>query len=287
MYAVTIWPAWVGFSIGLVPTLLAWRGSARAGRWLVIGWVLFLGAFAEEPCSLARTPFSAAPDSSAIKVVSLNCAGGDPLAAAEALARVPELVLLQESPSEPELSKLAGGQWSLVAGPDASILARGRLERLKLPHATTNFTAARWTRLAPAGSLYVMYVVSLRLTPPVFRLDYWNPACWGAYSANKRNRRVELDQIVAFLHTLPDDATVIVGGDFNTPPDRWTQAKLRAGFTDCFAESGRGWGATGVNEIPMVRIDQIWHRGGVSTAARAIKTEHSDHRMVEAVLALQ
>ena len=284
VYAITIWPAWIWLGVGWTTAGFAWRSSKVGGKCLLAGWLLFVVLFADEPWSIARSLWVGEVHASeAVKVVSLNCAGGDPLAMIEALARSPELVLLQESPPQKELLAVLNDGWATVLGPDAAILALGRLEPMTLPEWTDNFVAARWWR---QGAKSPVYVVSLRLEPPVLRFDYWNPACWRAYAEGKRRRRTELTEVLAYVETLPKDAAIILGGDFNTPPDRRIQAGLMERFIDVFRASGAGWGATGINDYPLVRIDQIWVAGGSPVIARAIKTKYSDHRRVEAQVTL-
>ena len=50
---------------------------------------------------------------------------------------------------------------------------------------------------------------------------------------------------------------------------------------DPFREAGRGWGDTITNDLPFLRIDQVWvsrEFRPVSVVAR--RTRRSDHRMV-------
>ena len=289
-YALTIWPAWVWVIPALPAIVLAARRSRAHGALTLIVWIAFAGVFVEEFFTMPRGLFpSADVQPGEVQVVSLNCMGGDGAAVVEAVSHPNTLVLLQESPSPRELKLLVeavwGTQgWDLVAGPDGSIFAPGNLEELVLPDRTSNFVAARWTR---APSATPIYVVSLRLSPPVLRFDYWNPECWTAYARDKRSRREELAGVVAFLDRLPAGAPVIVGGDFNAPPDRSIQWSLRARYLDTFEASGRGWGATGTNDNPMVRIDQIWVRRGMSArSARSTKSRRSDHRLAIAIVGL-
>jgi len=67
----------------------------------------------------------------------------------------------------------------------------------------------------------------------------------------------------------------------NVPAGDGALSLRRERVRDTFAESGRGWGNTVLNETPLLRIDQVWageHLGAVSSVAR--KTGNSDHRMV-------
>jgi len=281
LYAVTIWPAIVWTAVGLLLLLPGCRRNRSRQFWgLFVAWIVFFLGFAEEPLSLVHSllPNSAKP---VLTVVTLNCAGGDPRAAAEVAAYHPDIVFLQESPSAKEVEALAKGlygkraQW--LHGVDASIIAScNRLEPIPLPKGTGNFVAARLKY--DEGELVA---VSLRLQPPIFRLDYWSPDCWDAYAENRRKRREEFREIANFLKEEVPGGPVILAGDFNTPPDWRVTAPIAGRLTDAYAESGSLWGYTAVNEFPLARIDQIWvSRNFKPIETTAFKTENSDHRLV-------
>jgi endonuclease/exonuclease/phosphatase (EEP) superfamily protein YafD len=279
----TIWPFWAPAVLCLLPAAV----SARRANWkprvlLLFGWLLAWSTIGEEPSSLARSLVR--PEKGTLRVVSLNCAGSVE-AAVEVVDLKPDIVLLQESMGEVELERLRaklGTGWSKVVGVDASILARGRLEPVGFPGKPTSFIAA-WAHL-PEKTL----IVSLRLAPPVFRLDYWNPACWRAYADNKRKRRAELMEIVDAIDRVRGTAPVILGGDFNIPPDHTvTETLWYSALFDAFEDCGRGWGATAVNDYPMVRIDQIWASYEWEPVnAYAKKTRNSDHQIAVAEFSL-
>lgn len=291
LYALTVWPAWVWLPLGLVCTLWAFRRSRLHGIVPLVVWLAFVFVFVDETGPLARSllPAPEAPPG-AVSVVSLNCMAGNGAALVEAISRPDTLVLLQESPYPAlvrQLAETVWGKdgWGVVTGPDASIFAPGRLQALELPEGTSHFVAAKWTRKEGEDPVYV---VSLRLSPPVLRFDYWNPECWAAYARDKRARVRELGSVVAYLRRLPQGAPLIVGGDFNAPPDRTIQAFLRAECTDTFEVAGRGWGATGTNDLPVVRIDQIWVRRGMGVvSAGSAKSHSSDHRMASATVTVR
>jgi hypothetical protein len=74
---------------------------------------------------------------------------------------------------------------------------------------------------------------------------------------------------------------VVLGGDFNAPQGDAVFRCLTPRLHDAFREGGRGWGDTITNDVPFLRIDQVW----VSRVFRAVsvvtrRTRHSDHRFV-------
>jgi len=275
LYAFTIWPPFVWAGIGALlslPGILKHRTLPQI--LLISAWLVFWLVFGEERIWMPSRLFS--PPTGAARVVSMNCSGGSVDAAREALTGTPEIALLQESPSRSELESIVrnlyGPSGAVVSGPDASIVVKGKFVNLNLNFGNTNFLVA----LVETEKLGSLLVVSLRLTPPVFRLDYWNPECWRAYAENRRIRREELREVVEYVKDLSPDR-LIIGGDFNTPPDRGTFAPLSQFADQASADSGY----TAINEFPLARIDQVWSRGIPAARSRASRTVHSDHRKVE------
>jgi vancomycin resistance protein VanJ len=287
VYAATVYPAWVFAVLGLVIVLAARpRPFWRVMRWPMLAWLVFVCFFAEEMTSTFRLgswPSAAwnanRPLGRALRVVSLNCAGGTVAAAEEVRRFSPDIVLLQESPSRPEVEKLAnelfGADGVALVGQDASIVSRKPLTPLAIPRREANFVAAE-VRL-PSGEPAL--VVSLRLAPPALRFDYWNPECWTDFAQNLSNKREELGAIAAFVKTNRKGLPLLLGGDFNSGPNRTMSNRLPADLSDSFREAGHGWGHTAVNDGPLVRIDQIWLSSPLN-ACFAQRTENSDHRMV-------
>lgn len=217
-----------------------------------------------------------------MRVVSLNCAGGLPEVAAEVAAYEPDIVLLQESPGRRDVERLAawlfGADAGMLAGPDGSILARGRLTPKPLsPLLRTTFVQAR-VRLT---SGIEAEVISLRLAPAIVREDLWSPECWREQTANRQVRREQLRAVAGQIAALPRETPLIVGGDFNAPAGDAVFRLLQPRLRDAFREGGTGWGNTIMNDLPVHRIDQVWISPAFrATAVVARKTRHSDHRLV-------
>ncbi len=281
--AVTLFPAWLWVVPGWL-LAVPLRSRPRLARISAVAWLGFLLLFAEEPRSLIRVrdvePARVAGDVT-FRVVSLNCAGGSPEAAAEVAAWNPDLVLLQEVPAERDVEALArrlyGIEGSAVTGYDTAVLARGPLTASLPPRSHGYFVAARLA--LPSGQ--ALEVISLRLTPPVVRLDLWSPDCWREQTANRKARRQQMREVAAYLATVPPEVPVVVGGDFNAPAGDGIYWELPPRLRDTFAEAGSGWGNTGLNDLPVSRVDQVWISRPLQTrAAVARRTRHSDHRLV-------
>lgn len=288
-YAATIWPAFVWMIPGAM-TLFYRRPNKRSwSAWgPVLVWLASVLAFSEEPWMVLRGILPAPPrPASGVRVVTLNCASSTE-AAAEVWQWKPDIVLFQESPSEDDLKVLAkkwfGASGSVLSGPDCSIVAKGQLEELGQSHFEINRAAARWRR----PGYPPMTVVSLRMDPPTFRLDYFNPDCWRDYASDRHGRRHELAEIWKQTAALAGSDPILLGGDCNTPPDPGTFAPISGSLRDAFSVAGRGWPGTAHNTYAFARIDQVW----VSKEFRPVcawtkKTVYSDHRMAVFDLAFE
>ena len=228
------------------------------------------------------------PGQHSLRVVTLNCGWGRVEAVQELKRLKPDVVLLQESPGSKDLRKLAdeffGEEGSFVYGPDATIIARGKLEQVGSDRRVSNFVSAKLT--TPEG--VSLNLVSLRMNPPVLRLDLYNPAAWSDFTQSRIARRAEAEEIASRLKAsgfVPD----VVAGDFNSPPDKHAFGSLTKGLTDSFKFNGRGYGATAVNPVPcLVRIDQIYTSPKAAVVnAWAFAGKESDHRAFVADLKIK
>ncbi len=288
--AVTYLPSWGWAVIGLRLALAGvTKAAKRAGGILGGLWLLYLVEFADEIPPLLR--FRSWPDPGwraahesgrAIRVVSLNCAGGLEEAAEEVIPFHPDIVLLQETPDRKALErltrKLFGKEGSFAWGYDPSLLARGTMK--PAPQETSRGVNGIQAEVKLSNGIRLT-AVSLRLWTPSVRVDFWNPACWREQAENHRQQREQLQAVLAPLQQVPNAMPVLIGGDFNTPARDSHFRLLRPRFRDAFREGGFGWGNTILNDIPLQRIDQLWINEqfqAVSVFAR--KTRNSDHRMV-------
>lgn len=285
--AVTLFPTWAWAIAGLLLALPAmWRPSRRFGLFVAAVWCIFAASFADEPASLLRGAVrswigsDANEHGGAWRIITLNAAG-DTRAAAEVAPWSPDVVLLQESPSRDEVGRLAKRLFGADAcwrhHGDVSILARGRAVE-DAPLAQGSHFVAMRVRLA---SGHEAEIVSLRLDTPSVRFDLWSPACWRAQTEIRRRQRHQLQAVVNHLAGVPKDVLRIVGGDFNCPPRDAIFRLFRGQLRDTFAIAGIGWGNTIMNDVPLMRIDQVWTSNELALqTVVAARTERSDHRMV-------
>lgn len=294
--AVTFWPSWVWLGPGLILVALSWtRKDRRLAVRVAYMWLLFAVAIPEESVSLARfhprpiREWSKAKDRGrALRVVSVNCAARSE-GAEEAGRYGPDVVLLQESPPREEVDRLVRRlfkeQAGVVWGPDTSVLAKG--DAIGLPAPPASRTAMTPARVRLASGLEIA-VVSIHLSPPVLRLDLWNPGCWREQRASRRLHREQVRELVGWVESAPRALPLVVGGDFNAPGGDAALRPLRPRLHDTFNAAGRGWGNTVLNDFPVSRFDQAWvskHLRAAAVVAR--KTRHSDHRLIVCDLILR
>ena len=279
---VSMIPAWMW----LVPAgMLAFIARPILSRNLIIVtllvWVAFVFLFVEEARSLVR--FDSLPErtqtDSITRVATLNCNLGSSDAAIELLEYSPDIVLLQESPSASRLSELAvellGDQADFVTAGDTSILSKGKLQLISADRAS-HFCHAVVT--LPDGQQ--ADVVCLRLSPPVFDIDFLSGKFWRKHYETRVKHRQQLQAIVDHLNESAVTQRWIIGGDFNLVGGDGSLSPLVA-FQDTFHQTGSGWCNTGTNDYPLFRVDQIWIKGDLrSTVNKTFRTEHSDHRAV-------
>ena len=283
--ALTIWPAWSWLSLAL-PIVFIWRRANR--RWMMLAgaaWLLFAAVHVEEVSTLARgllRPVDEDKPAGTLRVITLNCGGGHADALAETLPLHPDILLLQEPPSRPETDRfckrLFGTAGETLYDVDTAILARGNLTNVRRSRSLVFFSHA----IADIPGFDPLELVSLRLATGHVQLNLWNPDCW---TTHFRGRRQQLDQMREIVAELPAQTPLLVAGDFNAPQRDRIFSLLPAGMQDAFAVAGKGIGNTILNEMPVLRIDQIWassHFRVVQSFAR--QTRASDHRMVVADL---
>jgi endonuclease/exonuclease/phosphatase (EEP) superfamily protein YafD len=286
--AVLVLPRWMWVLPG---TLLALLAFTRKRKWMSLAvvtlWLLYGLVFSQELRSLVRwkpadVRESAGKSGLALRVISLNCNGGNEKAAAEVSAYRPDLVFSEESPLRPVLQSMAtnllGPEAESICGSDVSIIARGKLTQLPVENPESAPFAHARVRFS-SGLVAEVFVV--RLQPYDIRGDLWSPECWRRQYAVRKKQRGQFEWIEREVGKVPKDVPIILGGDFNLPAGDTLFEGLRARLADTFRQSGRGWGDTLDNDWPVLRIDQIWCDEHFSPLdVQAHHTENSDHRMV-------
>ncbi|HEY1602121.1 MAG TPA: endonuclease/exonuclease/phosphatase family protein [Pirellulales bacterium] len=284
--AITAIPPWCWL---LVSAALGGLGFTAVPSWekkvFVVLLVVFLFAFVDQSRSVVRLAQDALFRSRhnvalpTLRVVTINCSVGNPLAADEVQAWHPDIVLLQESPNEQAVRQLAQSLFGNDAGvawsADCTIIARGKL--LSANTMVKHFMQA--TLVTRDGQ--EVEVFCLRLSPPVVRYDLWTASCWAEHAAMRRKQRQEAAELASALPSVPEQRPILIGGDCNAPARDGALRSWSPRLRDSFATAGRGWGGTVLNEFPAMRFDQLWSSSELQpTCVWSVRSEHSDHRMV-------
>jgi vancomycin resistance protein VanJ len=287
--ALTVFPAWTWLLPGLGVAAFGLSRKYPKPFLCVVGlWLIQALILSEEPRSLLRFGKwpseewkTARQHNRAIRVITINCAGGNEKALAEVAPYNPDIVLVQETPGRPDVEKIAQSLYGNDAGSwinfDTAIMARGSVDPITIKPPRGFFAQAR----VELRSGITVDVISLRAMTPPFRMDLWNPDDWRGYTAARDTQREQFSVITKQLSQLPDGDLIICGGDFNAPQADSVAATMAPRLRDSFAEAGRGWGDTITNDVPVLRIDQVWiSRQLKPSAVVARRTVESDHRMV-------
>jgi vancomycin resistance protein VanJ len=285
--ALTVFPIWIWPAPGLFLLGLAWfrsSGTVYKVSMAAVGllWLAYILVFTEELHSLARSLLpEQSPPGPALRIVSLNSELG--LGGASDLKRhMPDIVLLQESPSPTALAKMAyevfGAEAGVATELDTAILARGTVIPAPLPLVSRRYFTEARVKLTTGIEIGI---ISLHLQTPPVRVDLWSPGAWTQLRTHRARQRRQMQVISDRIAAMPANMPIIVGGDFNAPQGDAVFELLKPLLRDAFREAGRGWGNTHKNELPVLRIDQVWITDHFGVAdVRAYQTEQSDHRLV-------
>jgi endonuclease/exonuclease/phosphatase family metal-dependent hydrolase len=76
---------------------------------------------------------------------------------------------------------------------------------------------------------------------------------------------------------------LVVGGDFNSPPDSYACQRMLEGLQSAFAYAGSGFGWSFSSSHPVLRIDHLFASHDLEVlGCRVLPTSASDHRPVVA-----
>ncbi|HEY3398478.1 MAG TPA: endonuclease/exonuclease/phosphatase family protein [Armatimonadota bacterium] len=288
--SVTVFPLLVWAGVGVFVVLVALsRRTRQASLLALLIWTVVVGGLAEEPVSLLRGAlwrlsggYQTTRPAEVLRVISLNCAGGQVAAAQEVLPYDPDVVLFQETPGRQELEQAfpAASGWQVNVGLDAAIAVRGTLAAQPLERADRMFlTVARAIpRRAPSVDLTV---VSTHFAPRALSFQLWRPSVWIGDEQLVRHQASQMVEVRRYAESALARGPVIVGGDFNSPGGAALFRPLRPHFRDCWAVAGQGWPDTITNDSPFSRIDQVWVSPEWEVVRQWVeRTANSDHRMV-------
>ncbi|WP_456832696.1 endonuclease/exonuclease/phosphatase family protein [Deinococcus sp. UYEF24] len=95
-----------------------------------------------------------------------------------------------------------------------------------------------------------------------------------AQAVESRTRQEQL--LLSRAQSIP--GSLVVCGDFNTPPQGRIYTELKRHFTNAFEQAGSGLGLTFPAALPVARIDHVWLRQAEAIRAYVPVSRASDHR---------
>ena len=175
---------------------------------------------------------------------------------------------------EATLLDLFGDHGAIVWDVDTSIVSRGALIK-RHEHTAVPFFSLATIEFPRLGNLTM---ASLRLRPGSSDIRLWAPECWRSHAVA---RDIHRKQLRRFLEAAESSGLELVAGDFNAPQGDPVYALLPANLRDAFAHGGVGLGNTILNDLPVLRIDQIRADPAFPVLQSfAVKSRVSDHRLV-------
>lgn len=100
-----------------------------------------------------------------------------------------------------------------------------------------------------------------------------------------KRRYAQMNLLSEYLDKSP--YPTIVAGDFNDVPLSYTYRQMNRRFTDSFLESGAGIGVTYNGNLPMLRIDYIFHsKEFICSGFKVYSQSTTDHYPISANLSL-
>jgi vancomycin resistance protein VanJ len=292
----TTWLVYLPQLLFLVPILVAAGLAFLLRRWrtlvgqaavaLLCVWLLFSGGY--------RLPSLAQRGD--LRVMSWNVMGleGNPHGVLSQIQHaVPDVVLLQEvrrvRGSDPVtwLTRRLPG-WHAVRGGDVAILSP---HPLALPHRILLETPSLG-RVALETSVRIrnqpVEVVTVHFNTGVSR-----PSHERAWNHPRRSmiegaavRKEQADNLSHLVRSL--GRPIIVGGDFNSPPDTYACSRMAEQLQSAFTAAGSGFGWSFPSNHPLLRIDHLFASSELRILdCRVLPTSASDHCPLVTDLALE
>ena len=200
----------------------------------------------------------------------------------EALDYNPDVVFLQESPSSADLqkinNKLLDPKIQIVGGLQCTIIARGKLTKRNYSSLFYKHATGAMLTLEDESTIELLCI---HLDSAVTRWDLWNKDCWKEHQKGSQERRDQLSLLLSEYEGFASDRPKIFGGDFNSPQTSNLFKFLPKEYENAFGSKGKENGNTITNYFPVIRIDHIYSSSALQIIdVSAIKTVHSDHRML-------
>ena len=299
--ALTVFPFWAWGLLGLSMSLIAWIiGRKRFALGMTLLWLVTTIAGSDETRPLLRfgvqKPLVGLPPDEnghrLLRVVTLNCHHMNPIAAEEVLPWAPDIVLLQEAPSNHALMELAAKLYPdgqpkdhVAGGWECAVLTRGKIQGYITTPAMQHVPNLSVLPVKIELDGRTIHAVSVHLQGAVTNVSLHRLSTWELHYRNRLSRRAEMVDVRHYLEALQvwKSAPVVIGGDFNAPAGDAVYRELEPDLIDAFSAVGSGWGDTFPNSSPLLRIDHLYSNSQLKAIrARTVECVNSDHRMVVA-----
>jgi len=288
----TVFPIWVW---GLGPLFVSFLGTLRKKRPLGLAfllWLILLTMYVDSPQAWVRGVVHPAPQERTetrpgyLRVITINI-HHNTLALRDLVRYEPDLILVQETVSEQELIDVAGSLFDdgghVLWNRDCALISRYPLERVELDKVLRGNALSAIAQLpeADGGQRICVNVVHAYSQP--FRFDMHKPEFWTAYYDRRLLQLKLMETITRDIPNVDQFDAYLVGGDFNAPPGDAIFSRLPKQLEDTFSRCGVGWGRTIANDLPLIRIDQLWVNQQLTPlTCAAFPSAGSDHRGVVA-----
>ncbi len=106
-----------------------------------------------------------------------------------------------------------------------------------------------------------------------------------SYAFQKRSEELQ----TVLMGMPPIEGPIVICGDFNEPPLSYNYRQMqKAGFVDTFTKAGQGIKPTYAGKLPLLRIDYIWAKDGVTPLDfKRYRWKASDHYPIILDFAIQ
>jgi vancomycin resistance protein VanJ len=290
----TTWCVYLPQSLFLLPSVLMIGLCLQARRWrLAIGQaavamvgvgLLFSGVY--------RVPRPVRRGDLRVMTWNIMGLGGDPAGVLALIhSEQPDVLLLQEAsrargpdPVPWLIQRLPG--WEAVRAADVAILSPhplGPPRRASLGPRDTTRVSLRTTMRVGGRSLEVVTVhFNTGLPSEPIESAWVHPRHHMAVAAAVRAEQA--DHLAENVAAAP--RPLILGGDFNSPPDSRACRTMTQQLDSAFDTAGAGFGWTFPASHPLLRIDHLFiSRDLEALSCRVVPTPASDHRALVADLA--
>jgi endonuclease/exonuclease/phosphatase (EEP) superfamily protein YafD len=270
----------------LVPAALLVRSRsivALLAAALIVGWPV-MGFNVPWPQFIGS-----APNGIPFRVLTLNMHYNE--AAPEALEEFiathgPDVVAIQEWPGSQRSALTSAPDWHVHATPRLFLASRYPIRavvELGDDSMGEHASAAHYELDTPAGPVHVFSLHTATTRQGIADTLHEKRKGPGEVQTDSDRRREQSAFVAGQAAACRE--TVLVLGDFNTPPESPIFPEVWAGYTDTFSAAGWGWGYTFFGAHTAVRIDHILARKGWHCADCRVGPEvGSPHRPVIAEL---